>query len=131
MKNTKMEDFVKGMFHFFKNYQKSEMLENLEMVIIDKSLLRFVQILIKWSGYQTLISRGELRMVCRSNVYEPTFCPRKNLPGFPVAKKDGWGPYFHILGKCQIWRKKSATKILFKKSFSTLLPEVIFEKNDD
>ena len=41
-KITKMEDFVKGMFDFFKNYQKSEMLE---MVIIDKSLVRFVQIL--------------------------------------------------------------------------------------
>ena len=66
MKNTKMEDFVKGMFHFFKNYQKSEMLE---MVIIDKSLLRFVQILNKWSEYHILISRDELRMVCRSNVY--------------------------------------------------------------
>ena len=38
---TKMEDFVKGML-FLKNYQKSEMLQ---MVIIEKILLRFVQIL--------------------------------------------------------------------------------------
>ena len=87
-----MEDFVKGMFHFFKNYQKSEMLE---MVIIDKSLLRFVQILNKWSEYHILISRDELRMVCRSNVYVPEKIYRVSL----LQKKDGGGPYFGILGK--------------------------------
>ena len=97
-KITKMEDFVKGMFHFFKNYQKSEMLE---MVIIDKSLLRFVQILKnKWSEYHILILRGRLGMVCRNNVYEPSFCPRKKFTGFPCCKKKtGGGPYFRILGK--------------------------------
>ena len=29
------------------------------------------------------------------------------------------------------FENKNATKILFKKSFSTDLPKVIFEKNDD
>ena len=91
-----MEDFVKGMFHFFKNYQKSEMLE---MVIIDKSLLRFVQILKnKWSEYHILISNGEMRFL-EAMCMNQLFVPEKNLPGFPVAKKRRGGPYFRILGK--------------------------------
>ena len=47
-----------------------------------------------------LIYRGRLRMVCRSNVYESTFCPRKKFTGFPCCKKKtGEGSIFSHPGK--------------------------------